>query len=117
VIVDDMCARPEAGMSPAERRLIATFRRGWRLGHVPDAAGLEATARGCGFVPRAAVDLTGMLRLDRWRDQALRVVAPVADALGLARWPLFANMIGGNALTVAYRRGLMRYRMTVLEAA
>lgn len=116
VIVDDMLARPEAGMSASERRLIARFRRGWHLGHVPDAAGLAAAARSAGFAPLFDEDLTALLRLDRWRDRALRGAAPVADALGLGRWPLFSNMIGGNALTNAYRRGLMRYRLAAFVA-
>lgn len=116
VVVDDMLARPEVEMAPPARRLIARFRRGWHLGHVPDAAGLERAARAAGFVPLAAEDLTGLLRLDRWRDLALRGAAPVADVLGLGRWPLFSNMIGGNALTRAYLAGLMRYRLMIFVA-
>jgi hypothetical protein len=61
-------------------------------------------AEGRGYRLLAQHDLGPLLRLDRWRDRALRLAGPVADALGLARWPLFANMIGGNALTQAYRR-------------
>lgn len=115
VVVDDMLARPEPDLTAPERRLVETFRRGWRLGHVPSAEGLVAEARGLGFEPVENRDLSPLLRLDRWRDRALTVVAPLADALGLGRWPLFANMIGGNALTVAHRRGLMQYRLVVLR--
>lgn len=117
VLVDDMLARPEASLSPAEARLIARFRRGWHLGHVPDVEGLPGTARAAGLVLRHSEDLTGHLRLNRHRDRALRAVAPLAEAAGLGRWPLFSNMIGGNALTGAYRAGLMRYRLTVFTAA
>jgi hypothetical protein len=28
---------------------------------------------------------------------------------------MFANMIGGNALTVCHRRGVMRYMMVVMR--
>lgn len=115
VVVDDMLARPEPDLTAPERRLVDTFRRGWRLGHVPFADGLVAEAQGLGFEPVESRDLSALLRLDRWRDRALTVVAPLADALGLGRWPLFANMIGGNALTVAHRRGLMQYRLVVLR--
>ena len=113
VVVDDMLARPEATLSPAEARLVATFRRGWHLGHVPDAGELKAAA---GLSCVHDEDLTPLLHLARWRDRALRRVGPVADALGLGRWPLFSNMIGGNALTQAYRAGLMRYRLMIFRA-
>ncbi len=116
VVVDDMLARPEAALEPAEARLLATFRRGWHLGHVPDAAGLTAAAEATGFRRLVDEDLTPHLRLDRWRDRALHLVAPMADAAGLGRWPLFSNMIGGNALTRAYQQGMMRYRLMVFEA-
>ena len=116
VIVDDMLAKPEADLTPAEARCLETFRRGWHLGHVPDLAALNGAAAAQGFAIRHDEDLTPLLRLDRLRDRALRVAGPLADAAGLGRWPLFSNMIGGNALTVGYLRGLMRYRLILLEA-
>ena len=116
VVVDDMLARPEAALTVAEARLLATFRRGWHLGHVPDADGLTTAAEDAGFRPLGGEDLTPLLRLDRWRDRALHLTAPLADAAGFGRWPLFSNMIGGNALTLAYLRDMMRYRLMVFEA-
>lgn len=116
VVVDDMLATPEDRLPPADARLVATFRRGWHLGHVPDAQGLCAAARAAGLHCVADTDLTPHLRLGRLRDRLLRGVGPLADAAGLGRWPLFSNMIGGNALTEGYRRGLMRYRLMVFAA-
>ncbi len=116
IIVDDMLAAREAELPPRARRLVDAFRRGWRLGHVSPESRLADAARDLGYTPVAARDLTAMLQLDRWRDRALRVAGPVADACGLARVPLFANMIGGNALTEAYRAGIMRYQLVVLRA-
>lgn len=116
VIVDDMLARPEARLHRAEARRLATFRRGWHLGHVPDPDTLKRRARAAGLACRGDDDLTHLLRLDRMRDRALHLAAPLADALGLGRWPLFSNMIGGNALTMAYREGLMRYRLLIFTA-
>lgn len=113
VIVDDMLTRPESALAAADRKLIASFLRGWRLGHVPDADSLRAEADAVGLERLVDDDLTAHLRLDRWRDRALYWLAPAVDALGGNRWPLFANMIGGNALTLAYRRGLMSYRAMV----
>ena len=111
VIVDDILALPESQLAVADQRLVATFRRGWRLGHVPDAEGLRAEAASVGLYCLVDEDLTQHLRLNRLRDLALHALAPLADALGGNRWPFFANMIGGNALTVAYRRGIMLYRL------
>lgn len=115
LIVDDMLRAPETTLAPRDRRLVATFRKGWRLGHVPDRAGLAAEAVAAGFAVEAVEDLTPLLRLDRWRDLALHAVAPVADRAGLNRWPLFGNMIGGDALTRAYRRGIMGYTLMALR--
>jgi len=116
VIVDDMPRLGQQGLDPKDQRLLDAFRRGWRLGHATPAEAVIDAATAQGFTLAAEHDLTPLLRLDRFRDRALRLAGPVADALGLGRWAIFANMIGGNALTQAYRRGLMSYRMVVLRA-
>lgn len=115
LIVDDMLAHPEAKLSHADRRRLASFRKGWHLGHVPDIAGLIDAARGAGFAHEGTRDLTPLLRLERLRDIALRAAGPVAEAMRLGHVPFFANMIGGNALTESYRRGVMRYAMVSLR--
>lgn len=115
VLVDDMLARPENALTAPEARRLDQFRRGWRLGHVPDAQGLAALAGAMGFQPVATRDLSELLRLDRLRDRALALAGPLADRLGLAPVPLFGNMIGGNALTQGYRAGQMRYMLMVLR--
>ncbi|MBK5926710.1 SAM-dependent methyltransferase [Rhodobaculum claviforme] len=116
VVVDDMLAAPEGSLAPDDARRLATFRRGWHLGHVPDPDGLRADAAAAGLTCLWDEDLTPHLRLDRHRDRLLRLAAPLVDAAGLGGWPLFSNMIGGNALTEGYRRGVMRYRMMVFSA-
>lgn len=115
VVVDDMLARPESALSAREASRLDGFRRGWHLGHVPDVEGLCAAARAAGLTCAAVQDLTPLLRLTRARDVALRVAGPLADALGLGRWPLFSNMIGGNALTESYRAGTMRYTLAAFR--
>ena len=117
IVVDDMLARPGTSLTAREARLVAQFRRGWHLGHVATAEEMTAAADAAGLAPGAARDLTGLLRLDRLRDRLLRPVGPLAAALGLASVPLFANMIGGNALTCAYRGGIMRYRLLAFRKA
>lgn len=111
VIVDDMLHRPEAALDAAGAARLSAFKRGWHLGHVPDPDSLTDAARAEGFAPEARHDLTPLLRLDRLRDRVLRLAGPLADRLSLGRWPLFANMIGGNALTESYLAGDMRYVM------
>jgi len=115
VIVDDMLARPAIALTTPERRLVATFRRGWHLGHVPDPESLRKAAWAQGLTCIADNDLSHSLRLDRLRDRLLHLAAPVADACRLGRWPLFSNMIGGNALTLAHRRKVMQYRMMIFS--
>lgn len=115
IIVDDLLTAPEGALTPQQRNLVAAFKRGWRLGHVPARDTLVTLATKHGYAPVATSDLTPLLRLNRWRDIALRGVGPLADMFGLSRQPLFGNMIGGNALTESYRAGLMRYSMVVLR--
>lgn len=115
IVVDDMLAREETALTARDAARVQQFRRGWRLGHVPVPDRLVAQAQSLGFVPVAVQDLTPLLRLDRWRDRALRAAGPVADLFGLDRSPLFGNMIGGNALTESYRAGVMRYTLIVLQ--
>jgi SAM-dependent methyltransferase len=116
VLVDDMLCAPEADLTRAQRQRLDQFRRGWRLGHVPDRDSLIATAQRLGYEPVSMQDLTPLLRLDRWRDRALRLAGPFADQMGLAHLPVFGNMIGGNALTESYRAGAMRYTCITLRS-
>jgi len=110
-----MLTGPEAALDRRGRALVAAVRRGWRLGHLTPAKWLIDAAARLGYRAGAETDLGPFLRLDRWRDRALRLAGPLADALGLGRWPLFANMIGGNALTQAHRTGILGYRLVVLQ--
>lgn len=116
IVVDDMLAHHDDALNPAQSRLVYAFRRGWRLGHVPTQGGLIVQAQRLGYQHVGAADLTPLLRLNRWRDHALRVVGPLADRVGLAGKPLFDNMIGGNALTESYRAGIMRYTLLILQS-
>lgn len=111
VVVDDMLARPENTLTTAERRRLDAFRRGWHLGHVATSEALAKAAAQHGFATLDVQDLTPLLRLTKPRDRWLALAGPLADRMGLARRPFFANMIGGNALTQSYRAGTMRYRL------
>ena len=116
LLVDDMLGCDQSTLTKQDQSLIDAFKRGWRLGHLPDVDQLTAQAREHGLHELTQQDLGEFLRLDAPWDRLLQWVAPPLDWLGLARLPMFANMIGGNALTQCHRRGLMRYMMIGLRA-
>jgi hypothetical protein len=95
--------------------MIETFKSGWRLAHLPSVSEMVDQADQAGFTVVEQRNLSQLLRLNRLRDHVLKVVAPLADSLGLGRFALFANMIGGNALTQSHQLGIMRYMMFVLH--
>ena len=115
IVVDDMLAQPEPNLPPAQRHWLDAFRKGWRLGHVPDKVSILRHATQAGFTTLETQDLTPLLRLNRRRDRLLHVIAPAVDWLGLNRWPIFGNMIGGDGLTRLYRMGAMRYACVILQ--
>lgn len=116
IMVDDVLAKPFTELPSSDQVLVETFKRGWRLAHMPSIGEITQTAEALGLTLVNKTDLSPLLRLNRLRDHALRVVAPLADKLGLGRFALFANMIGGNALTQLHRQGTMRYMMIVMRA-
>lgn len=115
IIVDDMLKTRSEDLTSTQADRVAAFRRGWRLGHVPDINTLHGTAQALGFETVLTHDLTPLLRLDRLRDRALRHIAPLVDRPALSAIPFFGNMIGGNALTEGYRDGVMGYSIVVLR--
>lgn len=110
VVVDDFVAPG----SESDAR-VDTIRRGWRLPGLCTVEDLLEAGAGVGFTALEDADLTTLVALSRPRDRALALVAPALERLGLVTTPLFANMIGGNALREGLREGTMEYRMLVLE--
>lgn len=116
IMVDDMLAHETTPLPAASQTLIERFKRGWRLGHLPTSEEVIAQARTVGLDLIESRDLSPLLRLNRISDHLLVAVAPGLASLGLARYPAFANMIGGSALTLAHRRGLMKYMMLTFRS-
>lgn len=117
IVVDDFLNRDAADLAPADRRIVDAFRRGWR---VPSVMTVEAAVRSASEAQLRCVeqrDLTGLVRLDQTRERLVATLAPVLDALGLARSPLFANLIGGGALHRGLGLGLLGYRWLRFEHA
>ena len=116
VLVDDMLAGDGSKLTRKDGRLLDAFKRGWRMGHVPTVSQVLNQADTSGFEVLEQRDLGEFLRLYQTWDCTLNLIAPPLDWLGLADVPRFANMIGGNALTVLHRRGVMRYMMIVMRS-
>ena len=116
VLVDDMLAGDGSNLTHKDERLLDAFKRGWRMGHVPTVSQVLDQADASGFEVLEQRDLGEFLRLHQPWDWTLNLIAPPLDWLGLAGVPRFANMIGGNALTVCHRRGVMRYMMIVMRS-
>lgn len=113
LLVDDFLRQPERPLAPSAQRLIQSFRQGWRLGHLATLSEVRTAGQALGLTCLAEIDYSHNIKLDRPRDRLLRWVAPGLERIGAGRWPLYGNMIGGNALTQAYRRRLMQYTLWV----
>ncbi len=116
VLVDDMLAGDGSNLTHKDRKLLDAFKRGWRMGHVPTVRQVLEQADASGLEVLEQRDLGDFLRLYQPWDCTLNLIAPPLDWLGLAGIPRFANMIGGNALTICHRRGVMRYMMIVMQS-
>jgi cyclopropane fatty-acyl-phospholipid synthase-like methyltransferase len=116
VLVDDILAGDGSNLTHKDERLLDAFKRGWRMGHVPTVRQVLDQADTSGFEVLEQRDLGEFLRLYQAWDCTLNLIAPPLDWLGLVGIPRFANMIGGNALTVCHRRGVMRYMMIVMQS-
>ncbi|AGA33006.1 Methyltransferase type 11 [Thioalkalivibrio nitratireducens DSM 14787] len=111
IVVDDFLDASVATAGPAESARIETFRSAWNLpglGTLEDFLGLATRA---GLRHAGTRDLSSWIRTDRLRDRLVSGISPVAARLGLHRFPFWANVIGGNALSAAIRDGQVRYCM------
>lgn len=115
VVVDDFLARPRGQLSKSDRKEVDTFQLGWRLGELSTMAQLTERALLAGFSPVAQQDFSNLIRLNRLRDRFIGVVGPVAHRLGLHSRPFFGNLIGGNALRSALKKGNLRYGAVLLR--
>lgn len=127
LLVDDFIAAPPResadGGEPADgapidevrERCIDDFRSGWRAPGVCTVESLTRAAAKEGLELVSNEDLTPLIRLGRPRDRVIALISPLLRRLGLARIPLFGNMIGGNALQAGLRTGVFHYRFVELK--
>ena len=115
-ICDDMPVRPEFREHPLLRR----FMSGWQLSTLWSSAEIRACAGAHGLSCVFDLDLTQWTETGRLRDRCIRVMVALADwsrfsRSRIAQRPFWGNMLGGDALQRATRRGMIEYRFLVLE--
>ena len=117
IIVDDVIApeKVDANLSKRERRWLREFKTGWHARGLSRLDELVAAASHAGLELERSEDLTSFIELDRPRDMIARVW------ISLFRWwplrrPWFENILGGNALQLALKSGLIQYRFLVFTA-
>ena len=116
IICDDTLAaarRPGAGNLRA-RRWLREFRSGWHAPGLRRAGQQDASARAAGFYLVERRDLTPYLELDRPRDIVTRAAMSLFRWLPPA-WAWYANLLGGNALQLCLKHGVVRYLYSVYE--
>jgi SAM-dependent methyltransferase len=107
IIVDDFIVQPEPRSVTAER-VLADFRRGWRLASLTSVPELVEKATAAGFAFKETRDLTPLIRLTRLRDRVIAAISPLLRHATAV--PMLANFVGGAALTRGTRAGMLGYR-------
>jgi SAM-dependent methyltransferase len=120
LLADDFLARDENALTPSELDLVERLRKGWRVPGIRTAGDLEREAPAHGLALEKSVDLTPLTRPGtRLRDRLVAAVAPALTALdaafALGRMPFFGNLIGGHAVQVGLREGILEYRLLVFR--
>ncbi|MFW6212210.1 MAG: SAM-dependent methyltransferase, partial [Spirochaetota bacterium] len=117
IIVDDVIAsgKVDGNLTKRERRWLREFRTGWHANGLSRLDDLIAAASAAGLALERSQDLTSYIELDRPRDMIARVW------ISLFRWwplrrPWFQNILGGNALQLALKSGVIQYRLLVFTA-
>jgi SAM-dependent methyltransferase len=105
-LIDDF-VQNDSGV--AAEALADRFRAGWRAPAFGTVAQCARDAGAAGLELAADRDLSPLIRLDRPRDRAIALVAPVIGWLGLGRLPALGSLIGGAALNRGLRDQVFGY--------
>ena len=98
--------------TPAARREIERFTRGWHINTLLDRDQLQAFAREAGFEHDSTIDLSSYLELNRPRDRAIKMFVALA---GWMRWSRLDHLVGGSALQECLERGWIGYDLALFE--
>lgn len=116
VICDDMLSRSceHQEPRPVQRRWLGEFRTGWYARGLTSITGMIEAAHESGLVLLEVRDLTPYLELDRTRDLLARAfMAIVRRSPVRPAW--FSNLLGGNALQLCLKNGIIRYVYAVFR--
>ncbi|MEQ1505326.1 MAG: class I SAM-dependent methyltransferase [Myxococcota bacterium] len=108
VLIDDFLAPGADPTHPVVQR----FRDGWHTAALSTVADAASHAVAAGFTVEADEDWTPFVHLGRPRDHLIRWLQPVFR-LGAGRSPWFQSLVGGDALQVGLRDGLLHHRWVV----
>jgi cyclopropane fatty-acyl-phospholipid synthase-like methyltransferase len=106
VVVDDFIAAREQPDGTA-LEIFSDFCEGWRLSSLTRVPVFVRAAESTGFDLVETRDLSPLIRLDRRRDRLIAVIGPLLRRF--TRVPVFANLVGGAALTRGLRTGNLAY--------
>lgn len=110
LIFDDFLSERAAGrLSPRDARVLREVREGWLANSLVTVKQASELASQAGFALETNDDLTPRLELGRPRDHAIALVVAVGRHLPL-RGYRFRSLLGGSALQVGLRRGLLEFR-------
>jgi cyclopropane fatty-acyl-phospholipid synthase-like methyltransferase len=120
LLADDFLVRDEGALTPPEIEVVDRLRRGWRVPGIRTVDRLEREAQAYGLALDKSADLTPLTRPgSRFRDRLGEVLSPALvslDAtLAIGRMPFFGNLIGGHAVQVGLREGILEYRLLVFR--
>jgi cyclopropane fatty-acyl-phospholipid synthase-like methyltransferase len=110
VLFDDfLTERAATNASASEARLLQEVRDGWLANSLVTVREAEQLARRAGFELEEDVNLTTRLELARPRDRAIALLVAVGRHLPFQGFR-FRSLLGGNALQVGLRSGLLEFR-------
>jgi cyclopropane fatty-acyl-phospholipid synthase-like methyltransferase len=113
LVCDDFLAQSE--LSEVERRRVAEFRAGWRVGALHGVSEVRELAQRQGLALLEDRDLTPYLELRRPRDLVITLALRLGRLLKLDG-PYVDSLRGGDALQLAMKSGALTYRLLVFEA-
>lgn len=110
MICDDFLASGEPPAPARRRRWLEEFRAGWRIGTLITVAEARALAAAEGLALVGDRDLSPHLELGRFRDRLISLLVLGARPFR-PQGETLRGLIGGNALQLALKAGIIQYRL------
>jgi len=116
IVCDDYISAEASrrNLTPRQPRWLGEFRTGWHANGLTTHSEFCKAALSAGLNTVLEQDFTGHLELDRPRDLLARTLVAVTRWLPL-RPAWIRNLVGGNALQMCLKTGIIRYMYTVFR--